>query len=120
MYLSDNHFFKIKMGLGQGTNNYVELMDLKLLLQFVGEKVVQSIQFFGDSMNVINWACKVQICHNIFLIPILEDIFRFMDSFHSVALKHVYKNQNSIADLISKAGIQLLFGQWHVLESVGG
>jgi ribonuclease HI len=118
LYLSDNHFFKIKMGLGQGTNNYAELMALKLLLQFSGEKGVQSIQIFGDSMNVINWTSKVQICHNILLMPILEEIFRFMATFHSVVLKHVYMIQNFVADALSKAGMQLFFGQWHVSESI--
>jgi ribonuclease HI len=119
LFLSDNHFYKIKMGLGQGTNNYVELMALKLLLQFVGEKGVQSIQIFGDSMNVINWSRKTQTCHNIFLLPIVEEIFILLDSFESFSLRHVYRDQNSVADSLSKAGIQLTFGQWHITESDG-
>jgi ribonuclease HI len=55
LYLKENHFYKIKMGLGPGSNNYVELMSLKLLLTFVGEKGITTIQIFGDSLNVINW-----------------------------------------------------------------
>jgi hypothetical protein len=33
------------MGLGTGTNNLVELLALKLLLQFAGEKGVQNLKF---------------------------------------------------------------------------
>jgi ribonuclease HI len=63
------------MGLGLGTNNYAELMAIKLLLLFAGEKGVQTIQIFGDSMIVINWIHKAQKCHNILLQPILEEFF---------------------------------------------
>jgi ribonuclease HI len=38
LYLLDTHLYKIRMGLGIGTNNYVELMSLKLMLLFAGEK----------------------------------------------------------------------------------
>jgi hypothetical protein len=62
-----------------GSNNYVELMSLKLLLQFAVEKEIHSIQLFGDSMNAINWSQKTQICHNIILLPILEEIFRLYE-----------------------------------------
>jgi hypothetical protein len=40
LYISKNYLYKIKMGLGTGTNNHAELMALKLLLQFAGEKEV--------------------------------------------------------------------------------
>lgn len=73
------HFFKIKMGLGQSTNNFAKLMTLKIMLQIEGEKGVRSIPLFEDSMNVINWSWKAQICHNIFLLPILEEIFKFLE-----------------------------------------
>jgi len=52
--MSENNSFKIKMGLCPGTNNYAELLSLKLLLLFVEEKEVETIQDFGDSLDVIN------------------------------------------------------------------
>jgi hypothetical protein len=54
LHISNSHFFKTKMGLGKGTNNYAELMALLLLLKTANEQGLHSIQFFGDSMNVIN------------------------------------------------------------------
>lgn len=38
LHLSQNHFFKLKMGLDQGTNNYAELLALKLFY-LQGKKV---------------------------------------------------------------------------------
>ena len=32
LHLSESHFYKIKMGLGRGTNNFAELLALKLVL----------------------------------------------------------------------------------------
>jgi ribonuclease HI len=46
--------------LGQGTNNYAELLTLKLLLLFAKEKELLHLQIFGDSMISINWARKLQ------------------------------------------------------------
>jgi ribonuclease HI len=40
LILSIDHSFKLKMGLKPGSNNFVELMALKLMLQFAGEKGV--------------------------------------------------------------------------------
>lgn len=53
-HLSNTHFFNLKMGLGVGTNNLDEVMALKILLTFAGEKGVTSLHIFGDSMIVIN------------------------------------------------------------------
>jgi len=37
LHISESHFLKIKMGLGKGTNNYVELLALLLLLKYIIE-----------------------------------------------------------------------------------
>jgi ribonuclease HI len=90
------------MGLGPSSNNYVELMSLKLLLTFVGEKGITTIQIFRDSLNVINWVRKTQAYHNIQLLSLLEEIFRFMDSFDSIPFRHVYMEFNMDTDNLSK------------------
>ena len=40
LYLSENHFFELIAGLGEGNNNLAELLSLKLLLIFAAEKGV--------------------------------------------------------------------------------
>jgi hypothetical protein len=54
LHLVENHSFHLKLRLGQGTNNYVELLTLKLLLLFSKEKEILHLQLYGDSMNFIN------------------------------------------------------------------
>ena len=61
LFLREGHLYKIMMGLGEGSNNYVELFSLKLLLIFAAEKGCRSFNVFGDSMNVINWIKKTQV-----------------------------------------------------------
>jgi ribonuclease HI len=107
------------MGLGKGTNNYAELMTLLLLLKTTKEQGLHSIQLFGDSMNVINWVQKTQSCHNIFLQPILREISTLLASFDSFSIRHVYRDRNTLADALSKEGLNLSYGQWHFSESRG-
>jgi ribonuclease HI len=66
------------MGLGPRTNNFAELMALKIFL-FTGEKGVKSIQIFEDSMLVVNWIHKSHKCHNIILLPLLEEVIRLLN-----------------------------------------
>lgn len=34
LYISDQHFYKVQLGLGEGTNNYAKLITLIRLLHF--------------------------------------------------------------------------------------
>ena len=74
LYLSDDHFFHLKFGLGEGTNNRAELRTLYMLLIFAHENGIQGIQIFGESMIIINWINQTQRCHNIYLKFVLEEV----------------------------------------------
>eukprot|EP01018_Ginkgo_biloba_P032904 Gb_28853 [translate_table: standard] len=63
-----------RAGLGFCTNNFVELMALKLILLLANEKGVSRLQVFGDSLNVINWMRETQNCASIFIPPLVEEI----------------------------------------------
>jgi ribonuclease HI len=80
------------MGLGLRTNNYVELMALKLLLFVAKEKEVSSLQIFGDSILIINWIRNTQRCHNTLLSHFLDEIFRMMATFYYFSIQYVNKN----------------------------
>ena len=49
LYLSVDHFFTFKAGLGMGTINFAELYALKLLLTLAQRNSLDKIQIFGDS-----------------------------------------------------------------------
>ena len=70
-------------------------------------------------MNVINWTRKHQTYQSIFLSPILEEIFRLLDTFDTMAISHVYRDKNMTTDTLSKEVLQLLQGQWHITEKKG-
>ena len=48
LFLSDTHF-SLTFGLDTRSNNYAELMSLKLLIYFAIEKECHSFTIFGDS-----------------------------------------------------------------------
>ena len=104
------------MGLGEGSNNFGELMSLKLLLIFAVEKGCRNLNLFGDSMNVINWTKGTQHCRNIRLANILTSIKYVLNSFVSFSCRHVYRDNNKEVDKASKEGLQMALGIWKIRE----
>jgi ribonuclease HI len=94
----------MKMGMGPGTNNFSEMMSLKLLLLFSKENNVTSIHIFGDSQTVVNWAKRYHHFHNILLLSILEEVYGLVDSFDFFFIQHVYRVRNMVVDQLSKVG----------------
>ena len=56
LYIFYDHYFSFKAGLGVDTNNFVELLGLKLLLTLALDKHLSKLQIFGESQLVINRA----------------------------------------------------------------
>ena len=54
LYITDEHYFSFKAGLGLGTNNYADLCSLNLLLFLDRRNHLAKIQIFDDSRLVIN------------------------------------------------------------------
>ena len=77
-------------------------MALKLLLLFSVEKDCHYLQDFGDSMIVIDWDIGFSRCHVLRLLPILEEVALLQQRFDNISFTHVYREQNGVADRISK------------------
>ena len=116
LFLNPTQYFQISMELGSGSNNYAELMALKLLLCFAIERNSKKLQVFGDSLVVINWINKIQKCRNTSLDALFEEVSRLLANCESLSLKHVYREQNMEADILSKVGINLEWGTWKITE----
>ena len=71
---------------------------------------MDKIQIFGDSQLVINWASGKYQLMNLELAMILQDVNRITDSFDYVVFKHIYRERNSSADALAKAGGRILEG----------
>ena len=116
LFLSDTHFFELTFGLGEGTNNFVEFVSLKLLLIFAIEQGCRTINFFGDSMNVINWKRGIHQCRNLRLANLLSSTREVLHGFDSFSCRHVYRENNQKVDQASKEGLQMAMGTWKVKE----
>lgn len=55
LYLNDNHYFHLKLGVGVGTNTRVELIALWGFLSFSKSKDIFQIQIASDSKVIISW-----------------------------------------------------------------
>ena len=123
-YLSYEHFFQIQLGLWDGTNNYAELMALRILLLFPLEWGHTKLQFFGDSLQVINSANGIEIFHVMRLISLVEDIFWLKVQFELITFHHVYREWNRVANRLSKEATKLqkdhIHIKEHTLEGKGG
>ena len=108
------------MGLGEGSNNYDEMLILKLLLIFAVEKGCRTLDVFGDSMNVINWIKETQMWGNMRLSNILSSIIDILDSYDDFSCRHVYRENNREANKASKEGLLLMLSQWKIQEWVDG
>ena len=120
LYLSDSHYFAMSLGLGGGTNNFAELMSLKLLLMFALEAGCSALNFYGDSMNVIQWINHTQECWNLRLAHIISNIRQLLLRFDFFSCQHVYREINQVADKASKEGLRLDMGTWLVTENNEG
>jgi len=118
-YLSNQHYYKIKMGLGEGTNNYAEFITLRHLLHFALAHSCNNIQIFGDSQIIINWFNNKNRCHAHSLRNILDEIMVYKAQFNSIIYQHIYKEYNEAADKLSKEATTQLRGLWMILEQHG-
>ena len=112
--MKESHSLKFRAGMGQGTNNYAKLMDLKLLLTMASEKGITPLQIFGDSMVVIKWMKRGNSLSSYLLQPLFDELKGITCVFNFISFQHVYREKNQIVDGLSKAGLHMAFGQWFI------
>eukprot|EP00253_Pinus_taeda_P023807 PITA_23807 len=105
---------KASVGLGSGTNNFAELAALKLLLCWLIQRNILTIQIFGDSLNVIKWVNGHSVCKNQSLKLLLDEIQVLKLSFNCFSICHIYKELNDSADHLSKEGLQQDMVSWKI------
>ena len=116
IYITDQHFFSYKAGLGSGSNNFAELLGLKLLLSLSLDNNLKKLQIFGDSQLVINWATGKYRIQNVKLAQILMEVHRLVDMFDSMSFVHIYCERNTYADILAKKSANVMFGSWQISE----
>ena len=112
IFITDQHYFSFKDGLGFGSNNFAELLGLKLLLSLSLENNFKKLQIFDDSQLVINWVSGKYRIQNVQLAQILMDVNRLVDMFDSMVFMHIYREHNTSADILAKEGANVMSGSW--------
>lgn len=116
LYLTEEHYYLLKWGLGVGTNNKAELLALYMLLIFAHEEGLLRIRIFMDSILGINWLNNTLRCHNIQLKPILEEVAQLKSIFNLITFRHIYREWNAEADRCSKEATILYQSSWDIEE----
>lgn len=116
IHLNENHILRASVGLGNGTNNYAELSDLKLLLCWLIHRGIFTVQIFGDSLNVVKWVNGQSRCQNYMLRPLLEETLNLKRSFNIFSIGHIYRDRNEAAGRLSKDGLQQTMGSWKIAK----
>ena len=106
IYFSDEHFVKFKDGLGFGTNNFAELIGLKMLV--ILDLHITKLQVFGDSQMIKNWVTCLHRIHNVQLSPLLNEVIRYSKILEFVEFKQIYREIHALVDDLAKAGTILL------------
>ena len=63
---------------------------------------MQGLQVYGDSKLITNLTKGAQICTNIRLVSLLEEVLMIKNNFDEFSCHHVYKERNIDADQLSK------------------
>ena len=80
------------------------------------DKHLTKLQVFGDSQLIINWVFGKYRIQNIQLAQILHEVNRFVDMLESVGYKHIYRERNSLANVLAKDGSNVQVGYWKITE----
>lgn len=116
LYISEKNSFKVQMGLGEGTNNYAELITLIHLLHFALAHDCTTIQLFGDSKININCFNNKNHCHAISLRNIFDEVIIFKAVFNTISCHHIYGEYNKSANRLSLEATLLPRGLWMITK----
>lgn len=116
LYISEQHFYRVRMGLGTGSNNFAELITLPHLMHFSLRHNCMNIHIFGNSKIIIGWFNNITVCHTHTLSNILDEINTLKAHFIDITCNHIYREHNSNADQLSKEATALTRGEWMIQE----
>ena len=101
--LNDSHVINLNMGVGDGTNTFVDLISLWGLLWFTKKRGLLQLQIFGDSKIVIDWVNGLNSLQSLSFYCWLRRTDILKSCFHILSFKHIYRVFNSDVDFLSKS-----------------
>jgi len=94
------------------TNNQVEYEGVLKGIQLLHEVKAESVDIFSDSQLVINQLLSLYECKYDILRKYYEECRELLNSFSSVIMKHIPRNQNQEANRLAQSAS----GYWQIVE----
>ena len=95
------------MGCGRCTNTKSEMIALWALLTVSKIMGIPLHSIFGDSLVIISWASGKNTLNLPHLSHWGDDIRDLLQNFPELIVKHIYREHNQIADILSKNALLL-------------
>jgi len=110
--------FEVGQYMPLATNNQAEYEGLYQGLLRAKLRKVQHLLIEGDSNLIVQQMTGQWKCKNSELLKRLQDCKSLLRNFQYVAIRHVYRNENTYADELSKEGV--MKGESFLREIPGG
>lgn len=118
--LASTHCFKAHMSIGVETNIRAELLALWTMLFLSKRLDLKDVYIVGDSKVVIDCFNDKVALNVLILQPWKEKVKNLGSSFSFIQVFHIHRVFNTVADILSKAGLSSSIGILHVEEFVDG
>ena len=105
IYLSDFHYFLLKLGRGFRMNQRDELLNLWVIVKFSIRSNIQLFEIFRDSHVTINWINGFNDIRVSMLDQWCKNIKSLLKYFTRYTFQHIYKELNTLADNLSKEAL---------------
>lgn len=102
LYINKDHYFKLKMNCGTGSNTKAELLGLWCIITVAAIMGLQEMTVFGDSWVTIKWALKE---YDFNIMTLQQWCRRVQDKilcFKHISFGHIYREFSMIVDTLSK------------------
>ena len=107
LHFNNSHSIHFSMGCGRCTNTKAEMMALWALLTVSKIMGIPLLSIYGDSLVIISWATS-KISLNLPQLKHWGDDDRdHLQKSPELIVKHVYREHNQIADILSKNALLL-------------
>lgn len=97
-----DYLLKFRLACGVATNTKAELLGLWGVLKVAAICVIDSLKVYGDSMVIINWANRQAKLENTLLYHWCNRISFLLNRFLDLSIVRVYRENNDVADSLSK------------------
>jgi ribonuclease HI len=103
--ISEQCCFKWILNCGPGTNTRAELLGAWALLTLASRLSIQAIHVQGDSKIIIDWLRDKGRLQVVSLDCWKDRLLGLIKQFHNISFAHVYREDNKVADNLSKQAL---------------